>query len=234
METSLEQIKEAIVQGDIERARELLREELRSNPSAEAYYLGAQIALNDAQKREFLEKAVALDPFHARAYQQLNALREGSALQLAGATYAGGGRRLIAYWIDTFLLNVCTRLLLTGLGGVLPPVLIPAIQAGKLVNQLNPAYLLIALVIDFIPLALYEVYFLSEKEGQTLGKMVMKIRVVSLDGRKITPRQAFMRGGIGYFVSSFVLWIGFIWAFFDKRKQAWHDKLAGTVVVNVI
>jgi uncharacterized RDD family membrane protein YckC len=25
--------------------------------------------------------------------------------------------------------------------------------------------------------------------------------------------------------------LGFIWIAFDKRKQGWHDKLAGTVVI---
>ncbi len=27
--------------------------------------------------------------------------------------------------------------------------------------------------------------------------------------------------------------LGFIWAAFDDRKQAWHDKGAGTVVIHV-
>ena len=111
METTLEQIKAAIVRRDIKVARELLIEELRSNPSAEAYYLGAQVSLNDIQKREFLEKAVALDPFHARAYQELNGLRVESGLQVAGATYASGGRRFVAYVIDNFLVSVCSRFL---------------------------------------------------------------------------------------------------------------------------
>jgi uncharacterized RDD family membrane protein YckC len=29
------------------------------------------------------------------------------------------------------------------------------------------------------------------------------------------------------------LGLGFIWASFDSESQAWHDKLAGTVVVTV-
>jgi hypothetical protein len=36
---------------------------------------------------------------------------------------------------------------------------------------------------------------------------------------------------VGYLLGSAVLLIGFIWAIFDSRKQAWHDKLAGTLVV---
>ncbi|MGZ8994756.1 MAG: RDD family protein, partial [Burkholderiaceae bacterium] len=35
----------------------------------------------------------------------------------------------------------------------------------------------------------------------------------------------------GYYVSTIPLLIGLIWVAFDSRKQGWHDKLAGTVVV---
>ena len=32
-------------------------------------------------------------------------------------------------------------------------------------------------------------------------------------------------------LATFVVFVGYIWAAFDPRKQAWHDKLVGTVVV---
>ncbi|MEO8407836.1 MAG: RDD family protein, partial [Oxalobacteraceae bacterium] len=35
----------------------------------------------------------------------------------------------------------------------------------------------------------------------------------------------------GYFVSALPFCLGLIWVGLDKRKQGWHDKLAGTVVV---
>ena len=38
-------------------------------------------------------------------------------------------------------------------------------------------------------------------------------------------------GGLVYFVSIIPLCLGLIWVGLDKRKQGWHDKLAGTVVV---
>jgi uncharacterized RDD family membrane protein YckC len=34
-----------------------------------------------------------------------------------------------------------------------------------------------------------------------------------------------------YFVSIFPACLGFLWIAFDRRKQGWHDKIAGTVVV---
>ena len=36
---------------------------------------------------------------------------------------------------------------------------------------------------------------------------------------------------LGYFISFLPLGLGFLWIAFDERKQGWHDKLAGTVVI---
>ena len=36
-----------------------------------------------------------------------------------------------------------------------------------------------------------------------------------------------------YIVSFMPLYLGFIWIYFDKRKQGFHDKIAGTVVIKV-
>ena len=49
-------------------------------------------------------------------------------------------------------------------------------------------------------------------------------------GEKPTMKQWILRY-IGYFVSIVPLGLGYVWVAFDKRKQGWHDKLAGTVVV---
>jgi len=35
-----------------------------------------------------------------------------------------------------------------------------------------------------------------------------------------------------YFVSALPLYLGFLWAAFDRRKQGWHDKIARTIVIN--
>ena len=36
---------------------------------------------------------------------------------------------------------------------------------------------------------------------------------------------------VGFFVSVTPLFLGFVWVAFDRRKQAWHDKMARTVVI---
>ncbi|MEP6607996.1 MAG: RDD family protein [Burkholderiaceae bacterium] len=65
----------------------------------------------------------------------------------------------------------------------------------------------------------------------TPGKMVLGLRVVDADtGHTLSIGQSIGRY-LGYYVSMIPLCLGFIWIAFDRRKQGWHDKLAGTVVI---
>lgn len=65
----------------------------------------------------------------------------------------------------------------------------------------------------------------------TPGKMVTKLSIVDAKtGGKPSTAQ-FIGRYFGYFVSMIPLFLGIIWVGFDKRKQGWHDKLAGTVVI---
>lgn len=73
--TRLEEIAEAIRTGNHALARDLLRSEIRENPSAEAWFLASQVASSPEQTIDFLEKALQLDPFHNRAHEMLTALR---------------------------------------------------------------------------------------------------------------------------------------------------------------
>jgi uncharacterized RDD family membrane protein YckC len=68
--------------------------------------------------------------------------------------------------------------------------------------------------------------------GSTIGGIVFDLRVVRLDGREIDWATAIVRA-LGCFLSLAVGGLGFFWIAFDEAKQAWHDKIAGTVVVRV-
>src|SRR5690606_9883837 len=78
----------------------------------------------------------------------------------------------------------------------------------------------------------YYWYFWTDRNGQTPGKMVMKIRVVKLDGGPLSTGDSLMRYG-GYLINArpFFFGLGWMWAFIDPRRQGWHDKLARTCVV---
>jgi uncharacterized RDD family membrane protein YckC len=65
----------------------------------------------------------------------------------------------------------------------------------------------------------------------TPGKMVIHAKIVdATTGEAPSNRQLVVRY-LGYYVSIFTFFLGFVWVAFDAKKQGFHDKLAGTVVV---
>ena len=68
--------------------------------------------------------------------------------------------------------------------------------------------------------------------GTTIGGIVCGLKVVRLDDREVDWATAIVRA-LGCFLSLVVLGLGFIWVAFDDGKQSWHDKIAGTTVVQV-
>ena len=66
--------------------------------------------------------------------------------------------------------------------------------------------------------------------GQTVGKAIMGLRVVAIDGSRLNFLRAFMRM-IVFFFSVFFFGLGVLWILIDDRRQALHDKLSGTYVI---
>jgi uncharacterized RDD family membrane protein YckC len=69
-------------------------------------------------------------------------------------------------------------------------------------------------------------------KGTTVGGIVVGIKLVRVDGRPVDVGVALVRGAASIF-SALVLGLGFFWAGWDRGKQSWHDKIAGTVLVQV-
>lgn len=76
----------------------------------------------------------------------------------------------------------------------------------------------------------YPTYFIG-KRGATPGKQLLGLRVITESGEPMTYGRAFIREILGKIVSSLFLGIGFLWIAWDERKQGWHDKIAGTLVI---
>ncbi|MBO0684393.1 MAG: RDD family protein [Candidatus Dormibacteraeota bacterium] len=67
--------------------------------------------------------------------------------------------------------------------------------------------------------------------GATLGMRALKLQVVDAEtGQQIGVGKSILRY-IGYVVSGVPCYLGLMWAGWDSRKQGWHDKMAGTVVL---
>lgn len=69
-------------------------------------------------------------------------------------------------------------------------------------------------------------------KGTTVGGILCNIQVVRVDGRDIDWPTAIVRA-LSCFLSMAAVGLGFLWIVFDNDRQAWHDKIAGTVVVRV-
>jgi uncharacterized RDD family membrane protein YckC len=69
-------------------------------------------------------------------------------------------------------------------------------------------------------------------KGTSIGKICLGLKIVRTDGSDIDFAVALVRSLAACF-SFMVFFLGFFWAGWDKEKQSWHDKIAGTVVIQV-
>jgi uncharacterized RDD family membrane protein YckC len=87
---------------------------------------------------------------------------------------------------------------------------------------------------SFIGIAIAIAYYVvleGGPRGQTMGKQMMRIRVIDADtGGPIGYPRAFVRY-VGRILSFVVILLGYFWMLWDKERQCWHDKLAGDFVV---
>jgi uncharacterized RDD family membrane protein YckC len=68
--------------------------------------------------------------------------------------------------------------------------------------------------------------------GTTVGGIVFGLKIVRLDERPVDWATSIVRA-LACFLSLFAAGLGFLWIIWDPERQAWHDKIAGTVVVRV-
>lgn len=87
-------------------------------------------------------------------------------------------------------------------------------------------------LIFVIVLPIYQLYLFSQ--GQTIGKKLLKMRVVKKDNQEhLGFFGMLIRDTIGKWISGLVLSLGYIWILIDDENQAWHDKFMDTLVVDV-
>ncbi len=185
--------------------------------------------LLDRRTRRATPPAPSFRRVYLRARPPLAAVPHAD-MTLAGH-YAGFVSRTAAFTIDIVLLTIALSLATTfanALVGLfnLETLLGRFMTADTFTGTLTAA---IAGLTGALFVAVYAVVAWSIN-GQTLGDLFLGLRVVRADGRRLSFGRAFMRL-VGAYVSGLVLMIGFLWALFDPRRQGWHDKLAGTVVV---
>jgi uncharacterized RDD family membrane protein YckC len=68
--------------------------------------------------------------------------------------------------------------------------------------------------------------------GATPGKSALGMKIVDAKTGETPGTLRLVVRFLAYFLSAFPLYLGFLWAAFDRRKQGWHDKIARTIVIN--
>lgn len=132
---------------------------------------------------------------------------------------AGFVSRFLAFVADLVALSLAIGAI-SWIVGAVERLLRPAIRV-----ELEPV-LVVAL-----PFAVAAYYVISWTVfGQTVGKRLLGLRVVALDGGPVKLARAILRLA-GYFLSAFPIYAGFAWVLVDGQRRGWHDLLAKTFVV---
>ncbi len=133
----------------------------------------------------------------------------------------------MAFAIDLALLNAlhCTFFLLLGhaLTGLSPASLTTALIGGTL-------FLVLFLLTPALTILFYSV-ILHAYGGQTVGKLIMGIKLVTNDGKPVPTGIAFLRWA-AVILSLLPFGAGFLWAAISGKGNTWHDLVAGTMVVS--
>ena len=165
----------------------------------------------------------------------------GSAVRLprAAVRYAGFGRRVMALVLDLVILTPIIVILLRRVPPVSPPDFrtMQEIGSDRLTNS-ERADVNMLITIRFIYLCAlvfsvsgaYSVLTESSALQGTLGKRALGLKVTDMDGRRIRFGRAVGRY-LAHILSTWLWLAGFIMAAFTAERQALHDILAGTLVV---
>ena len=122
---------------------------------------------------------------------------------------------MVAYLIDAAALSL--------VGGAFPFLLIQGSGSGDGVRVSGSTSIVISLIY-------FTILWSRVGAGRSLGMRILGLRVVDLNGELLGLRGAFIRA-LGLWLSFAVCFLGVIWVAFDGRRQGWHDKLAGSLVV---
>lgn len=129
------------------------------------------------------------------------------------------------FWIRVGASLIDTVLLLLVVGPILSMIYGEAYWAGKSTGNGSWEF-----IFNYIFPAVVVILFWVYKSA-TPGKMMLHLSIVDAEtGGKPSTGQLIGRY-LGYYVSALPLLLGMFWVGIDKKKQGWHDKLAGTLVI---
>jgi uncharacterized RDD family membrane protein YckC len=132
--------------------------------------------------------------------------------------YGGFWIRTGAAIIDSIIVLLVITPLLTAIYGT------DYWLSGGLVQ--GPLDVIINYVFPAVAIIVFWIY-----KSATPGKMVTHLTIVDAKTGGHPTTAQFVIRYLGYYLAAIPLFLGIIWVGFDRRKQGWHDKIAGTVVI---
>ncbi len=146
--------------------------------------------------------------------------------------YASFGYRMLASVIDVILSSILLFPFFIVVNKFFPFLAPPIPSSNPTVEEL------IALMADSMPSTLFQAIVFTiilmlfwVYKSATPGKMILKMKIVDAKtGAHPTNKQLIIRC-LGYNISVLTFCLGFVWIYYDKKKQGFHDKIAGTVVI---
>ncbi len=147
--------------------------------------------------------------------------------------YAGFISRFLAYIIDIVII----LLILVLVGGTIQLIL-TFFGLDDAVTQIEQSISLQGSILRFITAAwgigliafLYFVLSWTVTSGKTLGNGLMGLRIVPMNGTRLTLMWAIWRY-IAFWMSVLALGLGIFWILVSDKRQGWHDKMARTCVI---
>lgn len=152
--------------------------------------------------------------------------------------YAGFASRLVAFVLDTVIISVSivsiSWFLSASMNMLQGEVILRSLaKISPMIQKAN--FVLTHPITQGAATAIFVVvYFIFfwTTIGQTPGKYILGLRVVSHDGKRLKLLQAALRY-LGYYLSGLPFGFGFFWILIDDQRRGWHDRLAGTCVIYV-
>ncbi len=136
-------------------------------------------------------------------------------------TLAPFPKRFLAYFIDEILVSFLFVMIYIG-------SIEESNNVEEMIEMINGLVLYIMIL-----KVVYQTFFVWAY-GATLGKIFMKIRVVStIDLENPTIVYALNRAVVRI-ISESIFYLGFAWAFMNPKRETWHDKAGRTLVINAI
>ena len=146
--------------------------------------------------------------------ERLESILEREHLSLATVR-----QRAAAFGIDELLLSVIMIVILWDSIAV-------AVTMEEMIAVTN------SFLLEFMAIKILYHTFFTMQYGASLGKIVMKIRVIEVNTLSNPTFLSAFNRSVFRVVSEILFYLGFLWAMMDPYRRSWHDRTGKTLVIN--